>query len=702
MNFYETIKRINQKLKALIRYLLTAKDMSLEIGMAEKDFAKDFHDYLKAAGFETGHSQKRQACISRSSSFSIVHNIINAVPAIFEWEINSTDAKHSRLDVKFKLPFHLKIKLYICLAVMAFIHFGILPWFYQNTAGAEAFHTAIYKAVSHFLIVLSLFIFIFILALLERYKKYLHALIENFMCLAKKAPPNFIPFSESHHRLIEDFKLCITALLVTLLPAIREAKFSFSGVQILFLIIFGLVLLYLVCLVIGGMKGSLKFTRLSALTNNFTIAIITMAVLVLIPNLLYKISKQYHSLNASVQAEHNVSITQMLSDPDRYPQEAVVNAWDCIKAELVLIIAFQVIVCMIANMILYTLTYGKAPKFLGNATNRYIKNMFEKNSMSEDNKLALSSDMKTSVRKNFALLSAAIWIVLLLNIPIVIAFLFPGFTKLHIGYGKDIYSAIYGITNAVLAGSNFPYKQYAPMLLVSPMLLVFFNFVFGNIYYSLKDSFQYSFMRKVGGKTQNITDRIAGEMGVHKVHCLQDNRKSSCSYSPKAVISDIRRLNIIVFTDNSLKFLREKPYYAEAIIAHEIAHLKLHCAAIRETTINSRYGFVGSTFLSLLYDSITMEDEADREAKKYLVSHNMDENLVREAAWTIGKKYLWKNGFSGDIEQASFAALVPPNKTISGTRSIFIVDYILAIHNAYKLYFGLIPYDYIHRDARYR
>lgn len=164
-------------------------------------------------------------------------------------------------------------------------------------------------------------------------------------------------------------------------------------------------------------------------------------------------------------------------------------------------------------------------------------------------------------------------------------------------------------------------------------------------------------------------------------------------------------MRMIVFTQQSIVFLTDHPEHAEAILAHEVAHLKRDCLTLWKLRLLSRLGLVGIGFLSVLHDSIAMEDRADVSARRYLRDNGQDENLLAEAASMIEVEDYIDNTTNslGRQISAGFSPKCKNNRTGGAqAKQSFFKIFVTAFYLAHDVYFWIDLYDYIHREAKYR
>jgi hypothetical protein len=194
-------------------------------------------------------------------------------------------------------------------------------------------------------------------------------------------------------------------------------------------------------------------------------------------------------------------------------------------------------------------------------------------------------------------------------------------------------------------------------------------------------------------------ERLAVAMGVFGVQCVVNEQ--SQMVSPCADIRGWNARKLIVFSPASLQFMSQYPRFFEAIVAHELAHLKLHSRGIRRRRIMSRCGLVGVGFLSMVNDSIQMEDEADNAARAYL----HDKDAIRAAAIAMEAWLLRAFVSSTSCDESyvlPFGAVTLTDSIVRfmNAKSLSVLSRLKsAIQMVLTIYLFAELYEYIHRDA---
>ncbi len=234
----------------------------------------------------------------------------------------------------------------------------------------------------------------------------------------------------------------------------------------------------------------------------------------------------------------------------------------------------------------------------------------------------------------FFALSTGIWGIVLSNLSTIDALIMPTFQLIPLSNGEATVKAANTFASLLLGNAATNWSVYFLSLfmllpaLVPSLLLVYLNF--RALRHSLKKNYV---PLSDDNDVAKQTSMIASRMGVSKVYCVLDEQSNAIS--PYAQITGWLPKRNVVFTYRGLRFLEEHAAHAEAILAHEIAHLKNDCPTMWKLGILSRIGIVGAGFLSVLHDSITMEDRADDASRHYLRERGMDEALLTEAVFML-------------------------------------------------------------------
>jgi Zn-dependent protease with chaperone function len=498
-------------------------------------------------------------------------------------------------------------------------------------------------------------------------------------------------------REVTDWKLflfCACALLWW--PAYRFLTGWSTPLQKTLFLVCMLPALLLLAVVIHSLKGSLGSVKVTALVNNLVPALGAIALLFIFPALLDYVM-------------NNVVLFVMAA-----PRPLTVLAELAVCHSLF---------CIFVLINVVGLGYGAAYEFTGKESQRQRRIEFlfwSKNHKSKEGLTAnVSPPLRIIVWAIFLILSVTMWIGLLQNFSILVAFFLPDMPSIHFGWGKTIHDGITILGNPVSSLREVP-GQYLSILLMGPPLVIFSFFVILNIVAIVQYWRKWRSFVPLTNELAAMAQAIAREMNVPKVHCVID--QSSLVPSPSAKVAGWWPKNFVIFTKGSLKFLADHQEYAEVIIAHEIGHLERDSRRLWKYGILSRLGLVGTAFLSVLVDSVRMEDYGDYFALRYLSQkeisiHQADaltqpatENqesvsLLKDAAHAIEAcEYLQcANGPPGMLFSAPCMSDrdTHSSESTEGRRSC-LRTILQALKTIYRVYFHTDMYDYLHREAQYR
>jgi len=182
---------------------------------------------------------------------------------------------------------------------------------------------------------------------------------------------------------------------------------------------------------------------------------------------------------------------------------------------------------------------------------------------------------------------------------------------------------------------------------------------------------------------------------------LDPNHDHISPYSQCELMSRRKR---IILSKGTLAFFQKYPSsHIPAVLAHEVGHfIKGHCLKLQIAELISRVGFVSPGMLSLLFNPLKNEDEADNYAKSFLKGDmGLDPGLVKQAAFAIDSEEDRRKPDS-KLRAAAFAL---PNKIESATAEGQLRGFDLLrrmVRTFYTFQFDLTVYDYLHPPAKYR
>ncbi len=659
------------KLDALCDYEERAEDYAAEVEISKSELDSVFYDHINEYDLDD----------TEYPSFS--KNILQGIPWDITWSIQEASEDKSIITANFYFPGILRKNLWIIAGILGFLNIVYFPRATDNFLESSFRDRGFLYSAETLVMLASFFLTGLTGHLLSRYRIIAHETLQRFSDKHLDGK-EVIKLDHSQYpcRLFNYIYLFFLVFLVVTLIPVFNVTGVFSYIPF-FLKILGLLFIIGIFLTIRSLFGSIYYAKIAVISTNIFLSLGNVLPLLVMPILLKIFLQMPVNANNEVLERYGVEIEEVYRNIDLYPKsiEPLANIWSVSRTLAVMILIFYIIFYALRGMVMYFGGQSISRVFIGNTLhNKNIKYLFEKkdkrSNTSRTINLRLPSYLKALVWIMFVCLSATLWYCVYINISIILAFCFPDNPVLHFGYGKEIYLGSSKLINILTIGRNS--NSYFNFLVVAPLLLFFLKFIFDNFYYALKSSFRYIFLSRADVQIQNIADNAASFMKVKNVKCVIDKKRKSMT--PLARKTDWGK-NIIILSSECKSILIDGKVYAKAIIAHEIAHLKRDCVVIRKYTLLSRLGLVGTGFLSVLHDSISLEDNADDEAKKYLRHLSIDPDTLRDSVYFISYE-----------EQAGNDNIIKPKH----------VDSINESKLAKKYYYEIEAYDYIHRDARCR
>ena len=236
------------------------------------------------------------------------------------------------------------------------------------------------------------------------------------------------------------------------------------------------------------------------------------------------------------------------------------------------------------------------------------------------------------------------------------------------------------------------------MLMLFPLLLPFFLFVSLQLMSVLVHRKRIHATADVENSISIKANEIAQWMDMSPIKYIIDPDFPS----PYADIRGIIPTRILAYPPYFQLFFDHYPRHAEAVIAHELAHIKYHIQKTRRLRVLSKLSLAGTGFLSILTNTIKNEKEADEFAERYLAEHDLDKRLLDEAIDKISAMhYAYSNLAYDNLSSVSpFIKLVASTKEKkTDNNSIWH-----RITNSFKVfctfYVNTEKYDYLHRQGR--
>jgi len=696
------------------------QDFVAEIDLSRDEFIKTFSEILREKfNLETKRvTSSTDAFLSENPNYSFVKVFINAIPAQMQWSAKEITPTQCYFDIIFSLPALLKLRVYIAMILLGAVCYAaknVILWV-PDAGLPYNFTLLIWLTAWIFFIGLLLLAcsFLCILGILSwRYLLFLNQILQEILTKLNKNIYHIHENVSVIHKAVVGSKMFFSTFIIGAFVSGVSYKDIFKivapKIQIV-LLVFVIVLLLVILITRRKLMGLCKAVKASPVAFNclFTICIIFF---------LYSTTYITESTmeDASYKVQRLRTTAEEIEDPDLV--EKIIKSSTTNKNEVIAWIWFSLILfytslfaIWVAFFCVFLLFSELLKNFLAGQMGGHhetLERVFNTNIETETNtsstSLKLSPMALIAIWFMFFALSASCWGIVLNNFSIFTAFIIPGFQITPFSNGEATVKAAKTFASLLLWNAGTTWSIYSlSLFLLLPTLLPSFLFVYLNFKVLLR-SFKKTYIPvPYDSNAVKKTNMIASKMGISKISCLLNEQSNILS--PYAKFTGWFPRNKIVFTHRGLKFLENHPEHAEAILAHEIAHLKNDCKTIWRLGILSRIGLVGAGFLSVLHDSIAMEDRADDASRHYLRKKGMNENLLTEAAFMLeAETYFEKETHKPQPLTITFGL----RHNMEHTANLQIKDSLLrktaqAFHAAYDFYFRLEFYDYLHREARYR
>jgi len=661
-------------------------------------------------------SAEKDSFISHVLVSSLLRALFKAIHEHIERSIKTVTPKTCRLIINYGLTSYVKMSLYaLCLIIGVTNLFVYLLFSNYSDFTTERFlvqHSGginilmmVYFGVG---IIVFCFEFMFI-CLLWRYKLFGQRVLRIAFSNLKHSG-NSIRFESpilAGRHIINKMIVVLPAGLLIIPPVIFDITFIWNILRQNYELIFlSIAFLLLLTLFRKGKRQFFKIGKVSPITGNVLLILIVMLILFFLPLNMVRcsrivlstpghfslITQEDYLKSPDMQARINL----MYSRTDKLEIAQKVNR-QCITMILAscLLFAISITLLFYCSKILIYFTGG-----IDSLHQKSMKGSFYLETNSSDNEtvtLGLSTRSKIIVWFVFVIFSGLCWSGVFLNISILNAFIFPNFKLVPLTYGETVVKGTLLISSAVSGIFEDNWRLYLfQWILVLPLVLPFLLFVFLNLRCML---FFYKKSRKLVPIKTELTRKvseIARDMGVVNVECLLD--EESGHDSPTAKIRGLVAKKQIIFSQTALAFIDTYPEYIEAIIAHEVAHLKYDCRFIQKMTALSRLGLVGCGFLSVLHDSIAIEKRANNKARDYLEVYGMDVNMINTIVPMI--KFHGYLALKKNVEETPLSVAFTSSKNSRAqTTSLpknFSGRVFESFRIAYKVYFETDMFDYLH------
>lgn len=659
--------------------------------------------------------------LSKDPICSFRKAVIKAIPAQIEWFVENISPTKCCVRLSFSFPFQLRAFFYAIFVGLA-CFFSVAGWLIikYGKHGFRGFSDPISLIILVSIIVavgtiILFFITLFLsVELLGRYITLAKSLLQN-ICESHSTKPRVIWIKwilvKSKHLIdwkIPFFGVCVFCCLPMLLLTREEITNLFTSNYTWLLFVYLTVIVYYYIAAYKLEKRYSFIFKAVTIEPNVAFALSIGFLLLAIPIIMHSCAK-------------DVIVMRILSNPEieRYlstgwytvntipPPAAFITKvhFRCLGLYFFLFFtAFFAIYYLIISIQNFLDFWSAWPA----EHNKHLKKTFhdEAQNINVVDRISLGLPLRTKISILLFLIvfSASCWVGILINLSLLNALIAPDFRLMPFMYGEIIAKGTMLIACAMLGrleenGS----ARVLHLLLVGPAILPFLSLVFLHFKALIASHLKTRSWAAIEDDAVAKINNIAAQMGVSNVMCLLD--KQSNRLSPYAVIRGWYPKRMIVFTQRSLEFLGDHPEHAEAILAHEVAHLKHDCLKLWKLRLLSRLSLLGVGFLSTLYDSIAMEDKADNTARHYLRENGKEETLIEEAVSMLKFQNHLDEEFYGQEEliPVSFSPSYNTNSIRNTQIKQSLFKRIIAtLRLAHDIYFYTDLYDYVHREARYR
>lgn len=696
------------------------RDFLAEIDTPPKEFIETFSEVLREK-----FNYKTQRIIERENSFlsqtldcSFLKVFIHAIPPQIQWSVKKVTPAKCNVDVVFDFPVLLKLRLYIAIIVLASICYiadSILSWSIEVKLSYD-FHTIILIRLTAFFfwvtpLILACSLLCLLAVLLKRYCLFIEQILEEVSIKSNNNVYNTWKSIAGSYRTQIGKNIFLATFIISICVLVIPNRNAF-GTEPLFnnttLVFVALVVLILL---IAYRTIKRHYENIKVLPAIFNCIFTIFIILALSGAIcLTKTTIQIASVEiqkfpiAPVKTTDSHLLYDNLKDNATKETRAIWIVFCFVIIFILNLVYWSVLFCvfLLFSRVLDNYVQGSVnihSKALGKVFNKNIENQKDKSCLS----LKLPSIVRIAIGTIFFILSVTCWILVLVNFSMLNKIIFPEFQLINFSSSDATTTAAKTLAQSLLGNTEISWLIcLLSVFLLLPSIVPSFLFVYLNFrafFSSLRERYiTIPFDNAVVKKTK----LIASKMGVSKVNCLLNSQSNLIS--PYAEIRGWPPRKKIVFTHHSLKFLENHSAEAEAIIAHEIAHLKYDCKTIWRLGILSRIGLVGSGFVSVLYDSIAMEDRADNASRKYLRENGLNENLLTEAAFMLeAQNYINTMPNKPQPYAVTFESRYTNKNTMNLQKQTPLSKKMVwALHIIYDFYFKLEFYEYLHREAKYR
>lgn len=698
----------------------SSPDYMAEIMLPYNKLIDDFSDTLLRNGLGTKKLDgSPDQFLSEDPKHSFNRAVIKAKPPQIFWSVEKLSPNQCRIYVSLNIPSWLKANFYVLLIAVSCVFSQACMYIFEGgpVGPVDISNPAfVGRLIFAFNAIVAMFAFF---ALMYGYFK-IHIRYPGFVELLLIEIVEAQNTTVQYERLrsipvktkLADWKLffipsCIFLSVPIVYSVFLKRVVIIPNISDLILVPFFVLVLYYTLVSKIKRRYSL-FAKAASLTTNFIVSIAIQFLLFWVPVVMYDEAKDLkESLNRTM-TEHFRSSYWNIIPPNT--TEMPISVLEISRAKCIEMCLGVLFLWLLAAAVLFVLSIelaylwrqdpAESNKALIQSFARETAGTAEVSKMS----LRLPRTAKFIIILCFLVFSAFSWAGVLINLSLINALVWPSFSLLPLSHGETISIGMQLMASAILAKPLEHGSVHALRLfLITPALLPFCIFVFLHFRaFGISLLRRRSFKPIIGNISAKIED-IAVKLGIQQVSCVLDN--NSNIFSPQALVTGWHPRNLVVFSKQSLAFLENYPKFTEAILAHEIAHLEHYCRKIWKLQLLSQIALLGKGYLTVLFDSVAIEDHADSVARRYLRENGKDPNLIQQAAVMLEvEEYLDRaDSRFGTQIGARFSATNASNRNdVSLVNDSLFRKILKGLRVAYYLYFQIELYDYIQREAKYR
>jgi len=699
-------------------------DLTAELSLSPEQLANILKNYLseKYQIQTSSIEEKADSFSSTRTAHGFYNAVIKAIPAYFHWSLEKITENKSRIYITFHLPRWLVIYFIIIYVVLGIL-FHLTPWITicNNSLGNSDW--LLYLAFFNFCLtgLVLLALMIIYMSLIHRYRRFGQHLLETATYLHHKDSSLLrIIWHDRHYRSFMNTKLLFFIFGIILSPVIYidvddiASSLSPENIKIFLSIGFILVMSFWLLYTIRQEKkhAPLLASRMKALVHNMSMSLCIALFLLVVPvsKIYVGESSQFEQQNMKCWTYNQAFIQLVQSEDPEIPREMLLQEisdnFHRIRMFSLILLGIQLLFLIPAVCFFVFCSLGFR-SFLEDLHRQEIKKAYQdqlQKTPLQHTTFCLPLSTRIIIGFFYSGLSILCWVGILTNISILVAIFSPDTNLPLLKDGAIIIRQSLIFSYAWLGYETSPIALQAfRLVFLAPALVPFLLYMYLHLKAYRKARSELRALEPLHNDLARKADDIARHfMKLNSVRCCVN--PSYGKLTPYADIRGWRPDPMIVFSQNGIRCLNNYPDISEAILAHELAHLKYHCFKHRWLRIISRLGMQSIGSLSIYVDSLAEGDEADQIAQSYLAHKGENTQLVNQAAHILALEETKWNMSSSKTPSAAFAESSKTDKIYEHDDSKYtmISKIWSAFKVAYKFYFEADLYDYMHREAKYR